>query len=492
MNTSTTTATSPKLPKETLQETKITLGTTRVRCSESSITTEAIANIEDDKQNKQKENTYEWDDEDKLLKFPDGGPRAYLSLFGSMCGLITVFGVLNSVGAIQAYLQENQLKNEKNSTISWIFAIYTFTLFFSCIFCGCYFDRNGCSKINYLASICCIVGIFCMAECTKVYQFILSFSILFGFGSGILMTSLISCVATFFKKKRGIANSIASLGGSIGGIVFPIMLRKLYSLIGFANAIRVLGGIVTFTLIISLLLTSENPLVMNYVQSDNHTKGYVGWMKKLKIYLKNSIDVKSIFNYRNPKFLFCYLGCAFAENGLTVSATYFASYCITRGVSQSKAYSLVTVINAFGVLGRISGYIADKYTGKFQMLVISLLLITILNFVMWLPFGYDLKVLYAYSALYGFVCSSILSLTPVAIGQICKIEEFGVKYGTMYFITALLSLPIIEIGGVIIGNGQSIASYNKFIIYCTILNLSSGICYAISRIQTIGFKKGKF
>lgn len=57
---------------------------------------------------------------------------------------------------------------------------------------------------------------------------------------------------------------------------------------------------------------------------------------------------------------------------------------------------------------------------------------TILIFVLWYPFGRYIGVLYPFAALLGFGTGSILSLTPVCIGQICKTEEFGQYFGTCY------------------------------------------------------------
>lgn len=419
---------------------------------------------------------------DADLEFPDGGLKAYSVVVGCMLGFVSVFGVLNSIGAVQAYISENQLKSVSSSTVSWIFAIYMFFTFASCIFCGCYFDRNGCKLMMYVGTALSIVGIFCLAESKEVYQFILCLSLLFGTGSGILMTCFVSSVATWFKEKRAIANSIASLGGSFGGIVFPVMLRKLYTELGYTWAIRILAFIVTFCLLAALALNRENPLVMRY----NTEKE--SWRKVMSIYMKNTLDLRFLLDF---KFLFCTLGCCFAENGLMVVATYYPSYAISIGVPENTSYMLITIINCCGILGRVSGYIADRYVGRFMVLSVCLLFMTILSLVMWLPFGHSLKVLYAFSAVYGFVCSSILSLVPIAVGQICKIEEFGKRYSTMYFMTAVASLAFLPIAGAIIGNGSN-KNYNNYIIYCSILTFAGAFSYTTSRLYAVGTKRIKF
>ncbi|KAM3162969.1 hypothetical protein ACU8KH_03236 [Lachancea thermotolerans] len=417
-----------------------------------------------------------------LSLFPDGGREAYTVVAGACMGLTSVFGVVNSVGAIQAYISEHQLKAVRTSTVSWIFALYVFAVFASNVLCGCYFDRNGCRTAKYLGIILSVVGIFCLAECKEVYQFILCLSLLYGVGSGILMTCLISSVSTWFNRRRAHATAIASIGGSIGGIVFPIMLRKLYSEVGYAWAIRTLAFIITACLVLSTVLTRENAAVMKYQREK------LPWRKTLQIYVRYSLDLGSL---KDCKFLFCTLGCCFAENGLIVTTTYFPSYAISKGVPESTSYALIAIINGCGILGRCSGYIADRFTGRFMIITICLLLMTLLSLVMWLPFGHSLKVLYAFSALFGAVCSSILSLVPVAMSQICRTEDFGKRFGLMYLMTALASLAVMPAGGAIIGNGGA-KQYDNFIIYCSVLTFSAATSYITSRFFAVGTKRVKF
>ncbi|SCU87172.1 LAME_0D09054g1_1 [Lachancea meyersii CBS 8951] len=419
-------------------------------------------------------------DEGKV--FADGGLKAYSVVAGCCFGLIAAFGVMNSVGAIQAYVSTHQLQSLEASTVSWIFGLYVFTTFAASILSGCYFDRNGCGTSKWIGCALAIVGVFCLAECKKLYQFILCLSILYGVGSGILLTCYVSCVASWFKEKRAHAQSIAGIGGSVGGIVFPVMLRKLYSQVGYAWAIRTLAFIVSACMAISMLLIQENAAVMNY-QSKT-----LPWKETFRLYVRYGVDLRFL---KDKKFVCCALGCCFAENATMVIATYFPSYALSTGVSESTSYTLITIINVAGILGRASGYLADRFVGRMMIITISLLVMTLLSLVMWLPFGHTLNVLYVFSAIYGVFCSSILSLTPIAVGQICSIEEFGRRYSMIYLMTALMSLPVFPVAGVIIGKGSS-RNYNMFIVYCSILTFAGACLYTATRFLSIGLSKRKF
>lgn len=170
-------------------------------------------------------------DEDK--EFPEGGLKAYSVVFGSFMGLIPVFGLINSIGAIESYISKNQLASVGSSTVSWIFSIYLSIGSFSCVLASGYFDRNGNKRLLMIGTILYVGRIFALADCKALWQFILAFSVLTGLGTGILMIPLVSVIATCFNRKRTMATNVATAGGSVGGIFMPLMLRKLYTQVGF-------------------------------------------------------------------------------------------------------------------------------------------------------------------------------------------------------------------------------------------------------------------
>ena len=99
--------------------------------------------------------------------------------------------------------------------------------------------------------------------------------------------------------------------------------------------------------------------------------------------------------------------------------------------------------------------------------------------------------LWAYSMLYGFATGSVLSLTPVCIGQISKTTDFGKRYSTAYFQQAVITLPVIPICGAIIGN-RTVKEFNNFIIFVSAMMMMGGVCYMIARYLCVGTRCVKF
>lgn len=423
----------------------------------------------------------ESEESDDGSEFPDGGLQAWLAVLGAFVGLVPVFGMLNSTGAIESYISKHQLKDVPSSTVSWIFSLYLALSFLSCIFSGGYFDRNGSTIPMMVGSLVYVGGLFALANCQKTYQFILAFSVCSGIGTGILMTPLVSVVATWFYRRRGIATSVATMGGSIGGVIFPIMLRRLYSEVGYQWAIRILAFVFLACLLFALKFAHERekPVAEPFKSKKDMAKWYAF----------ESLNWRYFLDW---KFLFTALAASLAESSLTTAATYLTSYSLARGNSETMSYYLITANNGLGVLGRyIPAYLADKWLGRFNVSIITISMAAFFNFVIWLPFGGHSGALWAYACLYGFSTGSILTLTPVCIGQISSTQDFGKRYATAYFLQALITIPVLPIGGAIIGKG-SIANYNNFVVYVSVLMTAGAVSYLISRNICVGFRLAKF
>ncbi len=403
---------------------------------------------------------------DDVEAFPDGGWRAWLVVLGSFMGLIATFGFINSIGALQAYVQGNQLKAFSSSNIGWIFSVYMFMAYFGGVFVGPIFDAYGVNTLCLIGSSVYCFSLMMVSLCTEYYQFMLALGIGCGIGSSLLITPMISIVSHWFLRYRGRALGAATVGGSIGGVVFPIMLRALYAKVGFPWAVRILGFICFFCIICSIALM----------------KGRLP-RKSLKVneLLTKTIDIAAL---KDSKYMLTVVAVLFSEIGLVNVLTYLASYGLAHGMSTSESYLLLSIMNACGVLGRWGpGYISDKI-GRFNTMLISTAYLAILTFGMWLPFGHKKSVLFAFSGLYGFGSGGVLTLTPTCCGQVCRTEDFGKRYGTMQFVLSFSNLIDIPIAGALIGsNGEH---YDRFVIFNGLLAVAGIIGWIAARYVCIG------
>ncbi|KAI9731414.1 MAG: hypothetical protein M1835_003530, partial [Candelina submexicana] len=337
---------------------------------------------------------------------------------------------MNTVGTFQAYLSTHQLSNYSEGDIGWIFSLYVFLAFFCGILIGPIFDAKGPRLLVFLG---------------KYWHFIIVFGILGGLGTSLIFTPAVSAIGHFFLVRRANASGLATTGGSVGGIMFPLMLQSTFPKLGFAWSTRIMGFIILFLVIVANILIRS------------------------RLKPKKGASVLPDFTiFKDLTFSLTTAGTFFMEWGLFVPLTYISSYALAHGLPMALSYQLIAILNVGSFFGRwLPGYIADKL-GRFNTMVITVALCLITTLALWLPAGNSVPMLIVYAIIFGFASGSNISLTPVCVGQLCDTKEYGRYYATCYTIVSFSTLTGIPIAGQIVEAENG--GYRGLILF-------TGMCY---------------
>ncbi|OJJ35492.1 hypothetical protein ASPWEDRAFT_155349 [Aspergillus wentii DTO 134E9] len=398
--------------------------------------------------------------------YPEGGLQAWLVVFGSFMGLFGSLGLVNSVGTFQAYIEENQLKDYSSGSNGWIFGMYAFLTFFCGVQIGPIFDAKGPRFLVLAGSILVIVQMIAIGFCTKYWHFMLVMGVTGGIGASLIFTPAISAIGHWFNEKRGVATGIAATGGSVGGVVFPLILEKMFPKIGFAWATRAVA------LICLVLVITATILIRSRLPKKPASK-------------ENVLPDFRIF--REPKFALTTIGIFFVEWGLFIPLSYISSYALAHGVSREFSYQILAILNVGSFFGRwLPGFFSD-FLGRFNTLIATVALCLICNACLWLPAGDNLPLLIVYCVVFGFASGSNISLTPVCIGQLCKTENYGRYYATAYTIVSFGTLTGIPIAGEILSrcNGE----YWGLIAFTTCCYAAGLACVTAAKLIHVGWRQ---
>ncbi|KAL4936338.1 hypothetical protein BDV06DRAFT_227979, partial [Aspergillus oleicola] len=366
--------------------------------------------------------------------FPDGGLAAWSVVLGSWCAFLPTFGLMNTAGVFTDWLATNQLSGYTRSDVSWIFSLYMFFLWFGGVQVGPIFDRYGPRHLVAAGTIGLTVAVMTFSVSKEFYQFILSFGILGGLSASCLASPSISIINHWFFHRRALATGLAVTSGGIGGIIFPQIFNALAPKAGFGWAVRTLGFIVLFFTSLATIL-QRSRLRPNYSS-------------------RKTVDLRVL---AEKGFGVTAAAIIFADIAATIPLTYLTSYARANGVSVERSYTLMSILNATSIVGRLMpGYTGDKY-GRFNTMVITTSVSTILTLALWLCASSNEGAIIAYAALFGFWSGSAISLSPVCVAQISRTEDFGKRYGTAYTLVALGVLVALPVAGQIL-EGQSTGS----------------------------------
>jgi MFS family permease len=409
-------------------------------------------------------------------EYPEGGLRAYSVVFGSFLGCVVNLGVINSIGAIQAYVSIHQLADFSTSQISWVFSIYLCLAYSIGIFIGSNFDKHGPKYLLIGSTGLWFAGFMAAASSTKIWHFILSF-ISLGIANGLGMTPCISVLSHWFSKGSGGIIGIATSGASIGGLTFPLVLRHSYVAYGYEMAIRIMGFICLGLMIACTMLVKGR-----FKRESKPLHSQSKWKNFINSFTKDSF--KSFFD---TTYLYILAGGFFAELLLILLLTYFSTYSISNGATESTAYILIAVWNAFGILGRwIPGFLSD-HLGRFNVNVGMLLGFSLSILLVLLPFGHRIVIMYVFVSLGGFFSGTILCLLPACLSQTVKVRELGQKYGILNGFMSFANLFGVPLGSAIINQGTP-HEYDMFVVFVGCLAILGTFFWYMARSTLVGFQ----
>lgn len=157
--------------------------------------------------------------------------------------------------------------------------------------------------------------------------------------------------------------------------------------------------------------------------------------------------------FRDSSFAATALAVFLVEFAVFIPITYISSYAIHAGIQPQDAYRLVAFMNIGSVPGRVlPGYLADRF-GRFNVMILTTFLCSISIFGLWLSCGTNEAAITAFAVLFGFWSGASISLTPVCVAQVCRIEDYGKRNGTAYSLSSFAALIGVPIAGALVDAG---------------------------------------
>ncbi|KAF9697881.1 hypothetical protein EKO04_004334 [Ascochyta lentis] len=356
---------------------------------------------------------------------PDGGTTAWVQVFCTHLTIFTTFGFFTSFGVYQTYY-ENTL-GISPSTISWIGSIQVFFLFGIGAFTGRATDAGLFRPVYIAGAVFQLVGVFTMAESTKLWQLFLSQGVCLGLANGLQFCPSMALVSTYFVKKRAFALGLTALGSCTGGVVFPIVVQQCLPKLGFSWTIRILGFIMLVLNIITITLfrTRLPPRKAGPI-----------------------VDWESF--KEAPYSLYC-AGMFFTFWGLYFAFFYIGSYARSLGASYQQSINLLLVQICMGFVFRLlPTYYADKI-GSLNTLIPFVFICSIMMFG-WIGV-HSVEGLYAFAVIYGSASAVIQALWPAVIGFLSRtpdLKKAGVRMGMAFTIVSFSSFTGPPLAGALI------------------------------------------
>lgn len=394
--------------------------------------------------------------------FPDGGAAAWTVLLGTWAVFFSIFGLGNSVGVFQTYYVTQGLRAYPSSSISWIISFMLWVLNFLPIFWGFAFDRKGPRLLLCLGSATYVLGVVMVSLSTEYWHFFLAQGLLMPIGGSAVNTAAMSCLVTWFHRRRALVFGIMMSGSSVGGIVLPIMLTRLIARVGFPWAIR--AAALVFAVLLSVAcVTIRSRLAPATKPVD------------MRLYVRG---------VREPAMLATVGALFFVFWGIFLPYQFVILQARSQGMSADMVVYLLPILHSAGLFGRFaSGVLADRL-GRYNVTILITLLSGVSCLALWVPIASDAGVI-AFMAVFGFLSSGISSLGPTLIAQISDIREIGARTGTAFAFQSFGLLTGSPIASAIVDARGG--DYMGLQLFCGMSIFTAGVVFGIARVAQTGW-----
>lgn len=214
-----------------------------------------------------------------------------------------------------------------------------------------------------------------------------------GLCCGIMFSPAMAAVGQYFRRRRAVAMGIVVSGSSLGGVIFPIALNRMFRMqdLGFGWSVRIIGFIMLALL--GVACVTVRPRLPPR---------------------KGTILAPSAF--RNPSYLLAIGSFVFLVWGVFTPFFYIEEYAVLQGMSADLASYMLSIINAASIFGRIlPGFPADRF-GNFAVLTVSGACTGML-LLCWMAV-YSNAAIIVFAAFYGFFSGAIVSLMSPCLAQL--------------------------------------------------------------------------
>jgi MFS transporter, OFA family, oxalate/formate antiporter len=284
-----------------------------------------------------------------------------------------------------------------------------------------FYDRFSIRKFMIAGTVFMVLGLLALGKLQTHTQMIMIY-LVFALGqvcSGQVPTMVV--ITRWFNRRRGLAVGIVLTSTSVGGAVFPLVVRQVMASANWREAIFVLTAIGAVMMVLAIgffirnrpedigLKQAQADPLMNLRADGQQTDGPT--LKEVT---------------RQPEFyLLAFVTGAlwFSLNGIVQHQTILIGNELGIGIETLSLIS--SAFFTFAIVGKLAlGWLADRFS-KTLIMFCSVLNLIIGLFILRMSGGGNIAVLYAYAIIYGIGYGGMFTMIQLVIADFYAGKHYG-------------------------------------------------------------------
>ena len=254
-------------------------------------------------------------------------------------------------------------------------------------------DRFGPRMLVTLCGFLLGLGYLLMSQISTVWQLYLFYGVIIGAGVGGSFIALLSSVARWFVKRRGLMTGIVMAGVGVGTLIGPPVASWLISAYSWRISYIILGSIVLVVVVLAAQFLRRDPTQVGQVALGGDEEEKQGPALAMGGFSFREVTDTLQF-WITFAMLFCFGFCLYAV------LVHIAPHAIEMGISAANAAGVLAAIGVSSIFGKVLLGIAIDRIGGRQGFIICFILLSAAMF--WLVPVTEMWQLYLFAAIFGF------------------------------------------------------------------------------------------
>jgi len=292
---------------------------------------------------------------------------------------------------------------------------------FSSMLAGRLGDSFGPRLVLTVCGVFVGLGCLMMSQISTIWQLYLAFGLIVAIGISGTDVVVLSTIARWFVKKRGMMSGIAKVGAGATIFIMPLVMRWFISLYGWRISYIILGSTVLVLLVLVAQLFRRDPGKMGLApdgareeEAGNLNSGNTGFALREVLRTRQFWMLCSISLFIS----FC----------THTTIIHIVPHAIELGIPAMSAAGVLSTIGGVSIMGRlVMGNVGDRIGSRMAMIICYA---TMALSLFWLQIATgEAWMLYLFGVLYGFAHGAFFALISPMVAELFGLRAQGAILG---------------------------------------------------------------
>ena len=285
-------------------------------------------------------------------------------------------------------------------------------------------DRLGPRSVMVACGFFFGLGYVLLSQVNAIWQLYLFYGVLVGIGGCATDVVLLSTIARWFAKRRGVMSGVTKVGTGVGIFIMPLVETKLILAYGWRAAFFILGALALALIVSVAQLLRRDPSQKGLLPNggESATNGSSDLAEE-------GLSLREVI-YMRQFWTICAIYFTIVSFAMTI-LIHIVPHTIDLGISVTNAAGVLSTIGAVSIVARVvMGTAGDRIGNKHAMIICFLILVGAL---LWLQMAKELWMLYLFGAVYGFSHGGFFALISPTVAGLFGIRSHGTIFGIVSF-----------------------------------------------------------